>query len=105
MLNFVMPQALTLAPDALIRRVDRVLFAQLDDEFLALDGQQSRVYSLNESASCVWTALESPTVVRNLCEALRSEYDVDDATCEREVIALLSALHAAGLVEIVDSPS
>ena len=83
-----------------VKRAKEIIFQQFDDELLAVDAQGSICYSLNESAGRIWDLLERPTAVGAICTQLRAEYDVDDATCLREVSAVLQELNVAGLVQL-----
>lgn len=98
-----MPAALS--ADSVVKRSETVPFARLDEELLAIDPQQRFLYSLNESGGRVWAALAEPTSVRDVCARLIEIYEVDAATCERAVIALLDQLREAGLVDIVGEPA
>ena len=86
----------------IVQRSKDILFSQLDDELLAVDAESGFVYSFNESAGRVWELIESPTPIGAVCAQLRKDYAVDEATCERDVIALLQGLYDAGLVQVND---
>ncbi len=86
----------------IVRRGKEVLFSQLDDELLAIDAEYGYCYSLNETAGRVWELIATPLAVSAVCARLCNEYTVDEATCLREVTALLKRLYAAGLVQVVD---
>ena len=87
-----------------IKRAEGVPFSQLDDELLAIDAQRGFLYSLNETGGLVWDAIAKPALVADVCGRLAASYDVDDATCQREVMTLLEGLRDAGLVEVIDEP-
>jgi len=97
-------QAGKLLPNSRIRRSGRVPFSHLDDELLAIDVQQGYLYSLNETGGLVWDAMAEPIMVSEICARLASAFDVDEATCERDVVAVVSALCEAGLAEVTDAP-
>lgn len=87
-------------PASIVQRAKDVPFSQLDDEWLAIDAQAGFVYSLNESAGLIWDLIQMPTSIQTICARLRQEYAVDEATCRRDVIAVLQALHDAELVQV-----
>lgn len=94
----------TLSPASIIRRAG-LPFTQLDDELLAIDAEQGLLFSLNETAGQVWHTIAEPVSIATVCTRLSAAYHVDEATCEREVIALVERLRDARLVEIVgDAP-
>ena len=90
------------SPQTKVRRIERVPFSPLDDECLAIDVASGSLYSLNETGRRVWDALGEPTVVADVVGGLVAAFDVDEATCERDVIALVNELYDAGFVEVVD---
>jgi hypothetical protein len=85
---------------SLIRRAKEALFSRLDDELLAIDAQAGFCYALNDTAGRVWELIETPMPVGAVCARLRDEYAVEEATCLREVTALLQEWSEAGLIEV-----
>jgi hypothetical protein len=47
--------------------------------------------------------IQTPTRVADVCAAIVSEYEVDPARCEQDVLELLRRMLDAGLVEEVPS--
>jgi hypothetical protein len=91
-----------LGPQTNIRRAKEIVFQQFDDELLAVDAQANLCFSLNESAGRIWALIETPTSLAAICTQLCAEYDVDEATCLREVSTVLQNLSHAGLVRTGD---
>ena len=94
-----------ISAETIVRRVDRLVFSSLDDEVLAIDAEHGFLYSLNETGRLVWDAIAEPRTVGDVCSRVRAEYDVDEATCQGAVIAVLERLGEAGLVELVQQPA
>jgi hypothetical protein len=46
--------------------------------------------------------ISAPLSVGEVCTRLRREYAVEEEICRRDVIALLSSLREAGLVQVID---
>jgi len=57
---------------------------------------------LNPVGARVWALLQQPRPVREIRDALLTEYDVDRERCERDLLALLHALVAERLIEARD---
>ncbi|MGV3722887.1 MAG: lasso peptide biosynthesis PqqD family chaperone [Actinomycetota bacterium] len=57
-------------------------------------------YGLNPVGCRVWSLIQEPTRVRDVCTVLTAEYEVDPATCEREVVDLLSRLADEQLIDV-----
>lgn len=93
-----------LSSQTIVKRAERVLFTQLDDELLAIDGEQGFLYSLNETGGLIWDAIAEPALVSDVCDRLVEGFEADEATCQRAVIALLEQLCDAGLAEVVSEP-
>ena len=57
---------------------------------------------MNPVGARVWALLQQPRPVREIRDALLTEYDVDRDRCERDLLALLHALAAERLIEARD---
>jgi hypothetical protein len=55
-------------------------------------------YGMEKIAQRIWQVLAQPTRVAELCAALTVEYEVEPATCERDVLEFLNVLEAEGLI-------
>jgi len=85
---------------AVVRRLDGLIEAAVDDEILALHVDQGVCYGFNVTAARVWTLLKRPRRVAELKAELLAEFDVDDATCERELDDILGLLAEQNLVTV-----
>ena len=56
------------------------------------------IYALNEVGSRIWELLDERTPVKNIVEAICSEYDVTPEQAACDIGELLSSLEAAGLI-------
>jgi hypothetical protein len=91
-----------ISPNSVVQRATRILFSRVDDQMLAVDAEEGECYSLNETASAVWTMLERPVTVNVIVEKLCADYAVDPATCTADLVELLEALCDAKLVKADD---
>jgi len=48
----------------------------------------------------VWSLIEQPASLVAIRDTIMSEYEVDAATCERDILTFLNQMQAAGLIEI-----
>jgi hypothetical protein len=78
-------------------RVPGFVAARLGDEMALLDLDRGDYLGFNTTAAFVWQLLEKPRSVAELCRALASEFDVDEARCQSEVVALVRKMIEAGL--------
>lgn len=91
--------------NTILQRTDKVQFAQLDDEMLAIDEEAGYCYSLNVTAIKIWELLATPTSFASLCEQLSASYRVDYDTCAHDVGELLAELEQAKLLQVGDEAS
>jgi PqqD family protein of HPr-rel-A system len=76
------------------------LASELGGEAVVLDLASGTYYGLNETGARIWSLLESPITVGDVCRHLRQEFDVGADECEQAVVQLLQQLVTAGLVEV-----
>jgi len=88
----------TLSSSSMVRRSDDQIAARVDDEVVILSVERGSYFGLDDIGSDIWERIASPMRVDALCDALVAKYDADRATIERDVLALLEKLVAAGLV-------
>ena len=92
--------AATLDDRAVVRRLDDLIEAEVDDEILALHVEQGVCYGFNVTAARVWNSLREPRRIAELRAQLLDEFDVDEETCGRELSEILALLAAQRLVAI-----
>ncbi len=74
--------------------------SKVADEVVVLNHDEGVYYGLSEVGATVWGALEDgPKSFDALCDLVESEYEVDRATCEADLSALLADLLHEKLVE------
>jgi hypothetical protein len=74
--------------------------SQLGDESVMLSLSDGMYYGLDPIGTRIWSMLDHPRSVREICEVLQEEYDVQTSECEQSVLALLRDLKGRDLVEI-----
>lgn len=87
------------ASSVVVRSPDQVS-GDLDGKVVLLSIQNGEYYNMNEVGSRIWALIEQPMTVAALCERLLAEFEVEPATCEREVRAFLDRLRERGLVRV-----
>jgi hypothetical protein len=76
--------------------------SDLDEEVAILGLERGIYYGLNAVGAKVWRLIREPKTVREICDTLLDEYDVDSERCERAVLVLLEDLEREGLIEVCD---
>jgi hypothetical protein len=90
--------------DSVVRRNPGISTAPLVDELVMLDLERGAYYGLDEIATYIWSQIDEPRNVADLCKHLLQVFDVDRPTCERDVLELLEWLHDKGLVYSDEGP-
>jgi hypothetical protein len=93
------PPPLVLA-DRVARNRD-TLSAEIDGEVVALDVAKGACYGLDAVGARIWSMIETPRAIGEVCDALTAVYEVDAETCQSDVLDLFTALHTEGLIEIM----
>ncbi len=88
--------------DTIVARSKDIPFNRLDEELLAVDPESGYCYALNATAGRIWELISDSVTVQAVCSRLCEEYTVDEATCRREVMALITELINDGLVVTKD---
>ncbi|MFZ9956417.1 MAG: PqqD family peptide modification chaperone [Flavobacteriales bacterium] len=69
-----------------IARSDNFVFNEVDGELVMMNIETGAYASLNETGKSIWTLLDSPKSVAEVVSSLVEEYEIDQATCEKEVL-------------------
>jgi hypothetical protein len=72
----------------------------LDGEAVLLSLRTGVYYGLDQVGARIWSLVQGPTTVQIVRDTLLAEYDVEASRCERDLLALLRAMAAEGLVEV-----
>jgi hypothetical protein len=93
-----------LTEDYIVRRRSGLLETEIDGELVGLHVDNGTCYGFNTTATRIWSMIEAPQRVSALRDALVADFDVDAATCEAQLIALLRDLESDGLIELQPVP-
>jgi hypothetical protein len=72
----------------------------LGEESAILNLKNSVYYGMNTVGARVWDLLKQPKSVTELRNALLEEFEVDEARCGGDLLALLETMRSEGLIEI-----
>ncbi len=89
---------------SVVARNDGFLSTASEDGITMIGDSQSEVYHLDFVGQRIWSLVERPCPVSDVCEALEEEFNVDPATCERDVLAFLEQLREKGIIQILPEP-
>ena len=83
----------------LVKRAD-LLSSGMDEDTVMFDLNSGRYFGMDVVGSAIWSRLKDPVRVSDLCDLLQQEFDVDQETCERDVLAFLDELLENQLVQV-----
>jgi hypothetical protein len=90
--------ARVLTLDSRVQAAPNQVSTAIADEAVVLDLSQGVYFGLEGVGGRVWQLLASPRRVDEIVTAVTEEFDVDQATCERDVLSFITELQGAGLV-------
>jgi hypothetical protein len=77
----------------------------LADEMVVMSVKDSRVFSLNATASAIWSAADGATPLREIVlRKVVAEFEVDPETAYQDALALVEELALAGILMLADHP-
>jgi len=79
---------------------DDVIFRDLQGEAIILNLTTGTYFGLNEVGTRAWAEFAAAVTLDAVVETLTREYDVDRPTAERDVVELVEALAAKGLIVV-----
>jgi hypothetical protein len=71
-------------------------------EAVILNLENGVYYSVNPDGTCVWNLIQEPRTVADLRDTLLEEFDVEPASLEADLRALLEQLAEHGLIKITE---
>lgn len=83
-----------------VKRSANQIACDMGGEVVILDLKSGNYYGLDTVGARVWTLIEEPTCLAEVRQVIMSEYDVDAETCDRDIVAFVNQMQAAGIVEI-----
>ena len=98
-----MPTSHDIEHDTPLRVASTAVATAIPNETVILDPTSGRYFGLDGVGARVWEMLQSLTSLRSMVATITAEYDVDAATCERDLRTLLAELDAKGLVVVGDA--
>lgn len=81
-----------------LKRSDEVIASKMDDEVVMMSVEQGMYFGLDPIAADIWDVLESKKTVKEIIEAMVKKYDVDKATCKKDVLQFLRQMQKNNLV-------
>jgi Coenzyme PQQ synthesis protein D (PqqD) len=90
-----------IAPSSLVMLSPQQISSELGGEIVIMDLKNGIYHGVDGVSAFIWNQLARPIFVRDVCDRVAAEYDVDLSRCETDVIALIQQLLDEGLVKLV----
>ncbi|NOU97349.1 lasso peptide biosynthesis PqqD family chaperone [Paenibacillus sp. LMG 31456] len=81
------------------------IVSNMGGEKVMLSVQNGKYYNLGEMGGIIWDLIKEPISVTELVTTLVSEYDVDQITCEGQVISFLEHVWKENLIQLGEEVS
>ena len=91
---------MTVTMDSTVVAASDQVSASMQGEAIVLGLDKGMYYGLDEVAALVWSLLGEPRPVAEIKDRIVAEFDVDESTCERDLVAFLDDMDAEGLIEV-----
>ena len=92
-----------LSLESTVVRNPGIVESEIDGEVVAMNVDSGGLYGLDPVGSRIWHLISEAVPVSDICAKLLSEYEIEAAVCEQDVLSLLSELYAEKLITIVSS--
>ena len=90
-----------IAPESRVTVSANQVASEVADEVIILSLENGEYFGLNPVAARVWSLVQEPCTVAELCTTLLAEFTgVTPEACRDQVIALLEEMAALALVEV-----
>lgn len=93
------PNSITLTTP--IKRRDTIIAQNLDNDIVMANIDSGHYFGVDKTSKRIWELIEPQTTCcQTICDVLCTEYNVDRATCEQDVLVFLQDLSKEGLIEL-----
>ena len=86
--------------DAHVAPAPDLLYSELDGEGVVLDLSSGVYFGLNPVGARVWQLLDGGRPLREVRDALLTEFDVEPARCEADLLEVVGRMAKSGLVRV-----
>ncbi len=86
--------------DTVVSHDEDQVYTIVEGEAVLMSVTNGKYYRLDDIGTRIWSLIETPTSVGQLCDQLVQEFSVERATCEADVSQLLEWMSAQNLVHL-----
>ena len=92
-------------PGSIVEASEDHISSAIAGEVVILNLRDNVYHGLNPIGGQIWNLLQQSTTVSEIRNHILNQYEVDPDRCERDLLALLQELAAAGLIEVRNEPT
>jgi hypothetical protein len=82
--------------------VKETVFSDLGGEIALLNMRSGEYFGLNEVGAFIWSLIQEPRTVEEICSAVEREFDVTHDRCAHDLGVLIGELEANRLVAVAE---
>ena len=86
--------------DQTIAKSENFVESSVDGEAILMHLDEGNFSSLKSTGLRIWSMLEEPASVSQICDRLQQEFDVERSVCEAQTLEFLENLRERGLIEV-----
>jgi hypothetical protein len=86
--------------DSVVSHSEGHVSTEIDGEAVILSIDQGNYYGMNKVLTAIWSWIEKPVSVSEICTRLTSTYQVSLKTSEADVLKILGDLSREGLIKV-----
>jgi hypothetical protein len=84
---------------ARLARAEGLVASEVNGEIVILNIDSGHFFQLNPTGSRIWTLLEAPMTIAELCEKASERFAVDAEECRRDITEFAERLLDKGLLQ------
>jgi hypothetical protein len=91
--------------DTILKKSENVIFRKIEDEYIlvpmvATVADVESIFTLNETGAAVWEKIDGAKKLSDIITDVKAEYESDDKQIEGDIMAFVSEMVEAKLIEI-----
>jgi hypothetical protein len=87
-----------------VQRSSQQVHCQVGDLIVLMKTEGGDYFELNRVGTRIWRELETPSSIAALVERILPDFDVDQQTCETQVLQWMDKMRGLGFVEAIEMP-
>lgn len=85
----------------IVTQEEGMIVSDMDGEKVMLHIEQGSYFNLGVVGGVIWDMIKTPTRVKDVVLSLLEQFEVDEKTCEEQVVDFLNQLEKQDLIKVV----